>query len=96
MNILIINHYAGSLNHGMEFRPWYFAKKWQDKGHKVFILSASYAHTRKIQPEVKHDLDQNVIDGVNYIWLKTPTYQGNGLGRIKNIFSFTYKLKKYR
>ena len=28
MNILIINHYAGSPEMGMEFRPYYFARAW--------------------------------------------------------------------
>ncbi len=95
MNILIINHYAGSLEYGMEFRPWYLAKKWQEAGHKVYILSASYAHTRKKQPEVSTDLQSDIIDGVEYIWLKTPRYSGNGLARIRNMFTFTYKLGKY-
>jgi len=95
MNILIINHYAGSLDHGMEFRPWYLAKKWQEAGHKVFILAASFAHTRKKQPIVTQDLQSEIVNGIEYLWLKTPKYSGNGISRILNMFSFTYKLKKY-
>ncbi|MDA3909726.1 MAG: glycosyltransferase family 4 protein [Bacteroidales bacterium] len=95
MNILIINHYAGSLDHGMEFRPWYLAKKWQEAGHKVFILSASFAHTRKKQPIVKHELQSEIVNGIEYLWLKTPKYSGNGISRILNMFSFTHKLKKH-
>lgn len=34
MNILIINHYAGSPEMGMEFRPYYFAKEWTAMGHQ--------------------------------------------------------------
>ncbi len=96
MNILIINHYAGSKNYGMEFRPWYFAKYWQEAGYKVFIVAASNAHTRNKQPYVEYDLQSELVDGVEYLWLKTPSYSGNGVGRIKNMFTFIRKLKKYR
>ena len=35
MNILLINHYAGSPELGMEFRPYYMAKEWVKAGHQV-------------------------------------------------------------
>ena len=28
MNILLINHYAGSPQYGMEYRPYYLAREW--------------------------------------------------------------------
>ena len=34
MNILLINHYAGSPELGMEFRPYYMAKEWVKAGHQ--------------------------------------------------------------
>ena len=51
MNILIINHYAGSPEMGMEFRPYYLAREWQKLGHKVLIVGGTYSHLRKKQPE---------------------------------------------
>ena len=42
MNILLINHYAGSSYYGMEFRPYYMARKWVKQGHNVTILGASF------------------------------------------------------
>ena len=38
MNILYINHYAGSMKHGMEFRPYYLSREWIKKVTK-FNLS---------------------------------------------------------
>jgi hypothetical protein len=46
-NIWIINQYAGSILHGMEFRHYYFAKEFIKLGHKVTIISGSYSHLFK-------------------------------------------------
>lgn len=93
MNILLINHYAGSDKHGMEFRPFYMAREWVKKGHDVTIVAADYSHLRKYNPEIKRDFTEEVIEGVRYIWIKTPKYSGNGVGRIINILTFINKLK---
>ena len=91
MNILYINHYAGAPQYGMEFRPYYMAKEWHKLGHKVLIVAASYSHLRFKQPECKKKSCET-IDGVDYLWYKTSQYSGNGILRVKNIFSFLYRL----
>jgi len=93
MNILLINHYAGSDYHGMEFRPYYMAREWVDMGHNVTILAADFSHLRKKNPNVEEDFQEEIIDGITYVWVKTPEYHGNGVGRIKNIGIFMYKLR---
>lgn len=93
MNILLINHYAGSDYHGMEFRPFYMAREWKKKGHNVTVLGADFSHLRKNNPVIEKDFQEEVIDGITYVWVKTPKYQGNGVGRIKNISTFMWKLR---
>ena len=93
MNILLINHYAGSDYHGMEFRPFYMAREWKNKGHNVTILGADFSHLRKNNPVIEKDFDEEIVDGIKYVWVKTPKYQGNGVGRIKNISTFMWKLR---
>ena len=93
MNILLINHYAGSDYHGMEFRPYYMAREWVNMGHNVTILGADFSHLRKKNPQIERDFQEEIIDGITYVWVKTPQYQGNGVGRIKNISTFMYKLR---
>lgn len=46
MNILLINHYAGSPALGMEYRPYYLAREWVRAGHRVQILAADFSHVR--------------------------------------------------
>jgi glycosyltransferase involved in cell wall biosynthesis len=84
VNILLINHYAGSPVHGMEYRPFYLAREWVRLGHRVQIVAATYSHVRTRQPAAGDE----VIDGIGYRWLPTPAYRGNGVGRVKNIYSF--------
>jgi len=94
MNILLINHYAGSPKLGMEYRPYYLSKIWVSLGHNVTILVADNAHVRNIQPTFTDDFHEEIIDGVRYVWVKTPKYIGNGIKRIFNMFTFVLKLEK--
>ncbi len=84
MNILLINHYAGTPQLGMEFRPYYLAREWVRTGHRVQIVAADFSHVRARQPRAGDEL----IDGIRYRWLPTPAYQGNGPGRLRNIGAF--------
>ena len=93
MKILLINHYAGSPALGMEYRPFYLAREWVRAGHPVRILAASESHVRGRRPDlggasVRHEQDE----GIDYVWYRTPAYQGNGLGRMRNILSFLRKV----
>ena len=91
MNILYINHYAGSPALGMEYRPYYLAREWVRAGHAVQILAADCSHVRARQPvppaasEASWD---ECNDGIRYRWYATPPYDGNGLGRVRNIATF--------
>jgi glycosyltransferase involved in cell wall biosynthesis len=92
VRILLINHYAGSVRHGMEFRPYYLAREWVRAGHSVCIVAASESHVRSIQPEMDGREHEEQIDGVDYLWLRTPRYRGNGVGRALNIAAFCARL----
>jgi glycosyltransferase involved in cell wall biosynthesis len=89
MNILYINHYAGSIRHGMALRSYYLAKEWVKTGdNKVMIASASFSHLRRIQPEELFDGSEESIDGIDYLWIKTRSYSSNGLSRFVNLLQF--------
>lgn len=89
MNILYINHYAGHPEYGMEFRPFHLAQEWQKNGHNALIVGADFSHLRAKNPS---NIGFEVKDNVNYYWIKTPKYKGNGLGRVLNIFAFVGRL----
>ncbi|WP_428259352.1 glycosyltransferase family 4 protein [Gallibacter sp. Marseille-QA0791] len=92
MNILLINHYAGSPEMGMEFRPYYFAREWIKMGHRVDIIAADYSHLRRINPDISKDFQEEMIDGIHYHWIKTGEYEGNGVKRAVTMAKFVTKL----
>ncbi|RYE87417.1 MAG: glycosyltransferase WbuB, partial [Oxalobacteraceae bacterium] len=95
MNILLINHYAGSVRHGMEYRPYYLAREWVRLGHRVHIVASSESHIRSQAPQLQGTgrLDET-IDGIHYAWLATPPYRGNGAGRVRNMLAFVLRLRR--
>ena len=93
MRILYLNHYAGSPQHGMEYRPYYLAREWVRGGHEVQLVAASYSHVRTRQPELDGGAARDeTIAGIAYRWLPTPPYAGNGVGRVRNIAAFLARL----
>ena len=97
MNIILINHYAGSKQLGMECRPYYLAKEWVKAGHEVTIIAADQSHVRREKvfiPKNKNYLLE-IIDGINYLWIKTTTYNDNSYKRAINISSFIWQLFRF-
>jgi glycosyltransferase involved in cell wall biosynthesis len=92
MNIIIINHYAGSPALGMEYRPYYLARQWVKMGHDVTIVASTNSHIRKHNSNAKSDFEEENIDDIRYVWVRTPKYEDNGVKRFLNMLSFTSKL----
>lgn len=80
----------------MEYRPYYLAREWVRLGHAVTIAAASVSHVRTVPPMVRGLMTNEMMDGIRYLWLKTPAYDGNGLFRAMNIFSFVFQLLLHR
>lgn len=78
----------------MEYRAYYLAKEWVKRGHEVTIVAATFSHLRLKNPIVAQDYQIEMIEGIKYIWLKTPSYEGS-LKRIMNMGTFVRKLYKY-
>lgn len=78
----------------MEYRPYYLAREWVKMGHSVYIVGATYSHLRLKNPQVGRDLTVENREGVNYVWIKAPAYEGS-VKRIINIATFVGKLECY-
>ena len=89
----IINQYAGSPNHGMEYRHYFLAKELTRLGNKVIIISGSYSHLFKTPPTVNSKVAFETIDEIDYVWVNIPQYEKSiSLGRFKNMYLFKKRL----
>ncbi len=96
MNIIYINHYAGSVRHGMEYRPYYMAKRWAEAGHNVTVAASSFSHLRTHNPSIGDaKYQEEIIDGIRYFWIAGNQYHGNNKERVKNMLSFLYGLYRF-
>jgi glycosyltransferase involved in cell wall biosynthesis len=94
MVIVLVNQYAGAGE--MEHRPFYLAREWTRRGHRVVVVAASFSHLRGRNPEVRGRVLVEQIEGIDYLWVKTPSYSGNGIRRALNILVFVAQLMRLR
>ena len=89
-NIWIINEYAGSPYHGMEFRHYYLGREFVRRGHKVTIVTSSYSHLFNNMPKKSTEN----IDGIDYVWLKVINY-GNSHSKLRVLKWFLFTIKVF-
>jgi glycosyltransferase involved in cell wall biosynthesis len=95
-SVWIINQYAGSRHHGMEYRHFYLGRELVAKGYDVTIISGSFSHLFTNAPHVNGGMTLEEIDGVTYCWLKVPRYKGVGFRRAANMGAFALRLYSRR
>ncbi|WP_323592201.1 glycosyltransferase family 4 protein [Aliarcobacter butzleri] len=97
MNIWIFNHHALTPDMSGGTRHYDFAKELIKRGHTVTIVASSFHYSKYKEMKDYKDKDYlcEKIDGIDFIWIKTPPYFGNGMNRVKNMIAYTYKVLKY-
>lgn len=87
--VWIINHYATNSYFNKGGRHYWFAKYLLKKKYKPTIFCASTRHNHDEFIETKNKKYVSYItDDIPYVFVKTPTYKGNGIKRILNMLSF--------
>lgn len=95
MNIWIVNHYAIPPSMGGLVRHYYFSKYLQKKGHNVKIFTSSKIHNTDINMiQDKSLYKEQMMDGVEYTFVRSRDYKGNGLDRIINMIDTPFKIQK--
>ncbi len=93
MNIWILNHYAVTPYMSGGTRHYDFAKELIKRGHKVTIIASSF-HYSKLEETREYGKREYLIEdieGIKFIWFKTPPYFNNGIRRVINMLSYTKK-----
>ncbi|WDE99147.1 glycosyltransferase family 4 protein [Lentisphaera profundi] len=92
-NIWYCNHYALDPKF-KNYRPYFLSSQLSAMGEKVTIIAASFHHLHKDTIQFKGDYCLKKVNGVNYLWIKTPYYKGNGVARIQNMLAYSAFLKR--
>lgn len=93
--IWIINQYASTPETGMGGRHYYLAKELAKKGHKVYLIAASYAHTLRNPNCINGAFEKQQVEGINFVWVKVPKYSSSqSPKRIINWFLFSWKVSR--
>lgn len=94
MRIWIINHYAYAPFHSAGTRHHSLARELIGRGHDVRVVSTSFFH--KTRKETRLNPGQvflaEDVDGVPFVWLRTPPYEGNGGRRAWNMIVFAWRV----
>ena len=96
--IWILNHYATDMFFDEGGRHYWLGKELIKKGYKITIFCANTIHkSDKIVSIKKGMLRCAKKDGLQFVFVKTKMYQGNGLSRVKNMLAYTLNmLRLYR
>ncbi len=86
--IWYIHPYAGGPGIGRYDRPYHLSREWEKAGIKSVVIAACNHHLLD-QPQMAGTKD---VNGVYYEFMATPPYQGNGVGRILNMFALGWKI----
>jgi glycosyltransferase involved in cell wall biosynthesis len=93
--IWMVNQYAGSPRHGMEYRHYYLARALARQGHTVVVISGSRSHLFTRPPRMSGRFTLEAIDGVTYCWVAVPAYdRAISLGRVANMAAFALQLMR--
>jgi glycosyltransferase involved in cell wall biosynthesis len=86
--IWYIHPYAGGPGIGRYDRPYHLAREWGKMGINSVVVSACNHHLLDL-PQTAGTKD---VNGVRYEFIDTPRYQGNGAGRIFNMFALGWRI----
>lgn len=78
-------------------RHFALGKALRAHGWQVAIIAGSAEHNtrrQRLRPGESHRLEH--IDGVDFLWLRTPSYRGNGLGRSRGMVEFAARTLAHR
>lgn len=89
-SIWYVHPYAGGPGVGRYDRPYHLARHWQALGRRAVVLTASFHHLL----DAPRSPGIESIGGVPYDFIHTPSYSGNGLGRLANMGAFALQLAR--
>lgn len=95
MKVWLFNHYATSMFRDKAGRHYWFAKKLEERGFEPTVFCAStYLNNNESIDMHGEKYITHYDDKTPFVFVKTPSYSGNGLARVKNMAVFYFGLFK--
>lgn len=92
-HVWIINHYAQEPSGVGGTRHYSMARHLAGHGWNATIIASSVElNTGRQRLQINERVRFESILGVDFLWVKTPSYEGNGLGRIINMLVFAVQI----
>lgn len=94
LNILLVNHYALPPSRAGGTRHFALSRELTRRGHEVTIAASNVDYmTRQGRHLGRREnfLDESV-EGVRFLWVRSPAYSGNSAARLWNMLSFSGRL----
>lgn len=89
-NVWILNHYAQEPGGAGGTRHFHLAEHLVARGWQATVIAASVEHQsghQRLAPGEMQRCDH--FKGVPFLWVRSPQYQGNGGGRMRNMLVYT-------
>lgn len=93
-NVWILNHYAADMMLQKAGRHYWMAKELIKRGYHPVIFCANAIHNSDQVIEVDGDYTVRKQEGIVFVIVKTHSYTGNGISRIRNMLEFYWNVKK--
>jgi glycosyltransferase involved in cell wall biosynthesis len=96
-NVWILNHYAQEPGGAGGTRHFHLAEHLESSGWQATVIAASVELNSGLQRlNDEEHLRYEHIQGVPFLWVRTPEYEGNGGGRMLNMLAYTWQVLRRR
>ena len=90
--VWILNHYAQEPGGPGGTRHYSLARHLLDSNWRSVVIAASTEHNTGRQRLLAHENTRlETFNGVPFLWVRTPEYEGNRIARIKNMLAYSWK-----
>jgi glycosyltransferase involved in cell wall biosynthesis len=94
VNLWLVNHYAIPPSQPGGTRHFVMARELVGRGHAATILASSFDHLlrREMHLADGETWKRGEVQGVQFVWLRTPAYAENSASRVWNMLAFAWRL----
>ena len=98
MRVWLVHPYAVPPAQAGPPRPYALARELIRRGHAATIIASGFDHVRREEARLRpgEAWRWEVVDGVPFLWLRTPPYPGNTSARVWNMAVFAQQVSSGR